>query len=152
MDKISYLIRVNPFRGRMGPVGTFLFWPNYCPSRRLFLQTNSVFNKEMFITIFHAISNRCQMKNFFQKARIWNPNDIVFIQGFIAACDIHFSFLPCLCYFTNIGGLFWWVLLRLKSIRYKSSFLFRSLYIRFYKVSVNMFTWTNQYISALLGL
>jgi hypothetical protein len=56
-----------------------------------FRQTQFLIKKYVFITIFHAISNRCQMK-IFRKHEFEITNDIVFIQGFIAACDIHFSF------------------------------------------------------------
>jgi hypothetical protein len=76
--------------------------------RRLFLQTNSVFNKEIRIsTIFHAISNRCRRR---EKHEFEITNDIVFIQGFIAACDIHFSFFTMSLITHGTSGLFWWVL------------------------------------------
>jgi hypothetical protein len=133
--EISYLIRVNPYFGRMQDHWNFSILTELLSAEgSFFRQTQFLIKKYVFQLFF--MPSQIAVEGIFRKHEFEITNYIVFIQGFIAACDIHFSFfLPCSYYSRNIRFILVGSLNpRLKS-RYKSSLLlFRSLYIRFYKV------------------
>jgi hypothetical protein len=57
----------------------------------------SFFNKEIRVITIFMPSQIAVIERIFRKHEFEITNDIVFIQGFIAAGNIHFSFfLPCL--------------------------------------------------------